>query len=76
VHGPGLLLQFGTNPRGGLEKFKNSLWRADPIRGAQFRDPNDPDQTLFDFTPTADLAPLRRLLLAHLVRSVAMLSSS
>jgi hypothetical protein len=66
VHGGELLLQFGTNHVRGLEKFKDSLWRADPIRGAQFRDPNDPDQMLFDFTPTADLAPLRGLLLAHL----------
>jgi hypothetical protein len=66
MHGGELLLQFGTNHMRGLEKFKDSLWRADPIRGAQFRDPNDPDQMLFDFTPTADLAPLRRLLLAHL----------
>ncbi|MGH3585483.1 MAG: three-Cys-motif partner protein TcmP, partial [Pseudonocardia sp.] len=66
VRGGELLLQFGTNHPRGLEKYKDSLWRADPIRGAQFRDPNDPDQMLFDFTPTAELGPLRRLLLAYL----------
>jgi three-Cys-motif partner protein len=66
LHGGELLLQFGTNHPRGLEKLKDSLWRADPIQGARFRDPNDPDQMLFDFTPEPELSPLRRLLLANL----------
>jgi len=63
-----LLLQFGTNHPRGMEKFKDSLWRADPLGGARFRDPNDPDQMLLDLTPEPTLAPLRRLLLAHLAQ--------
>ena len=62
-----LLLQFGTNHELGVEKFKDSLWRADPIGGARFRDPNDPEQMLLDLTPEPTLAPLRRLLLNYLV---------
>lgn len=67
-HGGELLLQFGSNHPKGLEKFKDSLWRADPIHGAQFRDPNDPAQGLLALADTTDpeLGPLRRLLLAHL----------
>jgi hypothetical protein len=63
-----LLLQFGTNHERGLEKFKDSLWRADPIGGARFRDPNDPEQMLLDLTPEPTLAPLRRLLLGYLAK--------
>lgn len=66
VRGGDLLLQFGTNHIKGVEKFKDSLWRADPISGARFQDPNDPDQMLLDLAVEADVAPLRRLLAAQL----------
>lgn len=61
-----LLLQFATNHPLGLERFKDSLWRADPISGARFRDPNDPEQGLLDFTPDHSVAPLRRRIHEHL----------
>lgn len=61
-----LLLQFATNHERGLERFKDSLWRADPIAGARFRDPNDPEQMLLALDPEPSLAPLRRLLHEHL----------
>lgn len=61
-----LLLQFATNHARGLERFKDSLWRADPIAGARFRDPNDPEQMLLDLTAEHSVAPLRRLLHEHL----------
>lgn len=66
VKGNELLLQFATNHPRGLERFKDSLWRADPIAGARFRDPNDPEQMLLDLTPERSVAPLRRLLEDHL----------
>lgn len=66
ARGNELLLQFGTNHPTGLDRFKDSLWRADPIGGARFRDPNDPEQMLLDLIPEPTIAPLRRLLLDHL----------
>jgi three-Cys-motif partner protein len=64
--GSDLHLVFGTsNPRG-LEKMKDAMWNIDPVRGVHYRDPRDPDQLTFDFTPSADLNPLRRALLAEL----------
>ncbi len=66
ARGNELLLQFATNHPTGLDRFKDSLWGADPIGGARFRDPNDPEQMLLDLTPEPAVAPLRRLLLDHL----------
>ncbi len=45
---------------------KDSLWKADPVGGTQFRDPNDPEQMLLEFTPDPGLAPLRRILREHI----------
>lgn len=64
-----LLLQFGSNHPRGVEKFKDSIWRADPIGGAKFRDPNDPDQMLLELAAEPALSPLRRLLLAELANN-------
>jgi len=65
-NGNELLLQFASNHERGLERFKDSLWRADPIGGARFRDPSDPDQMLLDLVDEPAVAPLRRLLLDYL----------
>ncbi|MGH4017872.1 MAG: three-Cys-motif partner protein TcmP [Pseudonocardiaceae bacterium] len=61
-----LVLQFGTNNVRGLERFKDSLWNADPVAGAGFRDPNDPDQMTLDMQLEPNLGPLRRILHGHL----------
>ena len=67
TNGTELLLQFATNHPKGLARFKDSLWRADPIGGARFRDPRDPEQMLLDLVPERpSVAPLRRLLLDRL----------
>lgn len=66
THGGDLALQFGTRNPLGIAKFKDALWDADPISGAQFRDPNDPEQLLLDLGAEPNLAPLRELLLVHL----------
>lgn len=63
-----LMLQFGTNHPLGLDRFKDSLWNADPVKGAGFRDPADPDQILLEMQLEPNLAPLRRILHDHLWR--------
>ncbi|MGH3615257.1 MAG: three-Cys-motif partner protein TcmP [Pseudonocardia sp.] len=66
VRGGDLALQFGTRHPLGIEKFKAALWDADPLGGAQFRDPNDPGQMLLDIGYEPNLVPLREQLLAYL----------
>jgi len=66
-----LILQFGTNHDLGLDRFKDSLWAADPVQGAGFRDPNDPNQMLLEMQLEPDLAPLRHILHDHLWRQPA-----
>ncbi len=64
--GSDLHLVFGTSNPTGLAKMKDAMWNIDPVRGVHYRDPRDPSQLTFDFTPSADLSPLRRALLAEL----------
>jgi three-Cys-motif partner protein len=74
--GHDLHLVFGTSDRSGLEKMKEAMWKADPVRGVRYRDPRDPDQMTLDFDLHPNLEPLRRALLAELAqgdRSVAQL---
>ena len=66
-----MILQFGTNHDLGLDRFKDSLWAADPVQGAGFRDPNDPNQMLLEMQLEPDLAPLRHILHDHLWRQPA-----
>jgi three-Cys-motif partner protein len=61
-----LILQFGTGHPLGLERFKDSLWDADPVAGAGFRDPADPDQMTLNMKLEPNLTPLRRILYDHL----------
>jgi three-Cys-motif partner protein len=72
--GSDLHLVFGTSSRLGLEKMKDAMWNVDPVRGVHYRDPRDPGQLTFDFTPSPDLGPLRRALLAELSRGERTLS--
>lgn len=62
-----LWLLFGTSNPLGVDKMKSAMWAVDPVYGIQYRDPNDPDQMFFDIKPDPDLAPLRRIVLEHLV---------
>ncbi|MFD8491860.1 three-Cys-motif partner protein TcmP [Amycolatopsis sp. NPDC059657] len=64
-----LNLWFGTRSLRGVEKFKDATWKADPVRGAGFRDPRDPDQQLLPMRQEPDLAPLQRLLHARLLQA-------
>jgi three-Cys-motif partner protein len=61
--GHSFYLIFGTSHRRGLEVMKESMWRTDPVRGVQFRDPRDPNQGVLDFgKPEPDVSPLIRML--------------
>lgn len=66
--GHDLHLVFGTSNPKGLEKMKDAMWKVDPVHGVHYRDPRDPDQLTFDIGVQPNLAPLRRELLAELVR--------
>lgn len=57
-------LYFGTNNRKGLSAMKVAMWRADPTGGQMFSDRTDTNQMVL-LQPTADLAPLRGLLLSE-----------
>ena len=50
------------------EKMKDALWAVDPVGGARFRDPRDPDQLTFDMN-TPDFHPLRRTVIDELARA-------
>lgn len=69
-----LHLVFGTSSHVGLEKMKDAMWNVDPVRGVHYRDPRDPGQLTFDFTPSPDLGPLRHALLAELSHGERTLS--
>ena len=61
--GHSFYLIFGTSHRRGLEVMKDSMWKTDPVRGVQFRDPRDPNQGVLDFgSPDPDISPLIRML--------------
>src|SRR5208282_5521150 len=57
-------LYFGTNNPKGLSAMKVAMWRADPAGGQMFSDRTDTNQMVL-LQPTADLAPLRGLLLSE-----------
>lgn len=65
---PGELLAFGTMSGKSLEAFKDALWAVDEFAGVRYRDPGDPDRHLIDISLNPHPGPLRRELLAHLVR--------
>jgi hypothetical protein len=65
------LLIFGTASEKELEKFKDELWALDEYAGIRLRDPTDDEQTLLDIKIEPYLAPLKRLLLSHLIDSRA-----
>lgn len=50
------------------------MWNVDPVRGVHYRDPRDPGQLTFDFTPSPELGPLRHALLAELSHGERTLS--
>lgn len=58
-----LFLIFATGHRRGLERFKDSMWKVDPVRGVVFRDPRDRAQLTFDLFEGAELVALRRRIL-------------
>lgn len=61
--GHGFFLIHGTSSDRGLEKMKEAMWKVDPVRGIQFRDPRDPNQTRFDIGASSpDLRGLENLL--------------
>jgi hypothetical protein len=62
------LLVFATGDSRRLAIFKNELWAADEFAGIRYRDPRDPEHTSVDISLTPQLLPLRRALLAELVR--------
>lgn len=65
--GRSFFLTYGTSHPKGLEKMKDSMWKTDPVRGIQFRDPRDPEQGVLELgTPNPDLTPLVR----HLRRRI------
>ncbi|HHN74131.1 MAG TPA: three-Cys-motif partner protein TcmP [Acidobacteria bacterium] len=62
-------LVFGTRHRRGLERMKDSMWKTDPVKGIQFRDPRDPNQGILDLgVLDPDISPLLRLLTDKLRR--------
>lgn len=61
-----LLLVYGTGNVRGLERMKDAMWAVDPVYGQRFRDPRDVDQLCFEFGEKADLALLKKQLLAVL----------
>jgi hypothetical protein len=67
VSGLAELLIFGTASEKELEKFKDELWALDEYAGIRLRDPTDDEQTLLDIKIDPYLAPLKRLLLSHLI---------
>lgn len=66
--GHDLHLVYGTTSHKGLEKMKDAIWKVDPIRGVNYRDPRDPDQLLLEFSLDPDTRPLRRALLEELAK--------
>lgn len=62
------LLVFATGDSRHLATFKNELWAADEFAGIGYRDPRDAERTVVDISPTPQLLPLRRVLLAELAR--------
>lgn len=68
--GRSFYLIFGTSHRRGLERMKDSMWRTDPVKGVQFRDPRDPNQGVLDFgKPEPDISPLIRMLTNELANN-------
>ncbi|MDM4718229.1 hypothetical protein QTQ03_30125 [Micromonospora sp. WMMA1363] len=66
---PARRLAFGTGYDRSLEAFKDLLWAVDEHAGARYRDPADPAGRLLDIALDPEPGPLRRELLAELVRS-------
>ena len=62
-----LNLLFGTRSEAGVAKFKDAMWKADPIAGAGFFDPRDPDQQFLPMEHEPRLEPLERVLLQQLL---------
>jgi hypothetical protein len=49
--------------------MKDSMWKIDPVRGIQFRDPRDPNQGVLDFgNLEPDMSPLIKMLTTELAR--------
>jgi three-Cys-motif partner protein len=51
--GQPLFLVFGTSSEAGVEKMKDAMWRIDASSGSRFKDPRDPNQTVFDLSDRA-----------------------
>lgn len=68
ARGGELILQFGTNHPTGLERFKNSLWKADPVAGASVVDPNHRDQVALPLGFEPNLTQLDAILHQYLSR--------
>ncbi|MFD1501482.1 three-Cys-motif partner protein TcmP [Streptosporangium lutulentum] len=66
--GHDLHLVYGTTNALGLEKMKEAMWKVDPIRGVNYRDPRDPDQLSLEFSFNPDTGPLRRAILEELTK--------
>jgi three-Cys-motif partner protein len=56
--GSDLHLVFGTKDALGLERMKDAMWKADPVRGVRFRDPRDLGQTALEIDLHPHLEPL------------------
>lgn len=65
--GRAFYLIYATAHMRGLERMKEAMWKTDPVRGIEFRDPQDPAQGVLDLgVPDPDLDPLCRRLLDRL----------
>ncbi|HEY0698096.1 MAG TPA: hypothetical protein VGD43_09845 [Micromonospora sp.] len=62
------LLALGTSAGKALDAFKDALWEVDEFAGVRYRDPRDPHGHLLDIATEPHPGPLRRELLARLVR--------
>lgn len=62
------LIVFATSAGRRLEAFKDAMWALDEHAGVRYRDPGDPDGHLLNISPDPHPDPLRRELLARLVR--------
>lgn len=67
--GHALCLIYGTSSDRGVEKMKEALWSVDPVAGARFRDPKDPNQVSMNFGEAVNLKPLEDEFVVELRRS-------